>query len=138
MNTYDYLSRLKSQDIIITLDGERLKINAPKGTLSPALKTELGQRKTEILTFLRQANNVSATVRLQPIEPVSRAGRLPLSFAQQRLWFLERLTPGSPLYNTPLGLRLTGRLNEAALAHACRALVQRHRSEEHTSELQSH
>ncbi len=53
---------------------------------------------------------------------------LPLSFAQQRLWFLDALTPGSSLFNTPLALRLTGRLDETALTQACHALVQRHES----------
>jgi amino acid adenylation domain-containing protein len=53
---------------------------------------------------------------------------LPLSFAQQRLWFLGELTPGSPLFNTPMALRLNGQLNEPVLAQACQALVQRHES----------
>jgi thioesterase domain-containing protein len=125
MSTYDFLSKLKSQDIIITLDGERLKINAPKGALSPTLKTELGQRKAEILTFLRQADNVAETVQLQPIEPVSREGRLPLSFAQQRIWDLYQLEPTSSGLNVPVAWRLTGKLDVAALQAALHRLVQR-------------
>lgn len=52
----------------------------------------------------------------------------PLSFAQQRLWFLCQLTPDSPLFNTPMALRLTGTLDESALEQACAALLQRHES----------
>jgi amino acid adenylation domain-containing protein len=52
----------------------------------------------------------------------------PLSFAQQRLWFLEALVPDSGLYNTPMVLQLNGRLDETVLAQACQALVQRHES----------
>ncbi|HKV09856.1 MAG TPA: amino acid adenylation domain-containing protein, partial [Thermoanaerobaculia bacterium] len=61
-----------------------------------------------------------------PILPVSRDGLLPLSFAQERLWFLDRLTPGSPAYNLPLALRVRGGLDLTALARAVAAVVERH------------
>jgi amino acid adenylation domain-containing protein len=50
----------------------------------------------------------------------------PLSFAQERLWFLEQLVPGNPAYHMPLGIRLTGRLDLAALAQSIAAVVRRH------------
>ncbi|HYO72163.1 MAG TPA: amino acid adenylation domain-containing protein, partial [Archangium sp.] len=49
-----------------------------------------------------------------------------LSFAQQRLWFLERLRPGSVAYNIPYGVRLTGTLELEALERALETIVQRH------------
>jgi amino acid adenylation domain-containing protein len=55
-----------------------------------------------------------------------RGGVLPLSFAQSRLWFLDQLAPGSPVYNIPAPLRLSGPLEPAALARALSAVVQRH------------
>ncbi|MET0398889.1 MAG: non-ribosomal peptide synthase/polyketide synthase, partial [Longimicrobiaceae bacterium] len=61
-----------------------------------------------------------------PVERVSREGPLPLSFAQQRLWVVDRLEPGSPAYNMPYALRLTGALDTAALRASMDALVQRH------------
>ena len=61
-----------------------------------------------------------------PILPVSREGWIPLSFAQERLWFLDRLTPGSPAYNLPLALRVRGDLDLTALARAVAAVVERH------------
>ncbi|RKI15449.1 amino acid adenylation domain-containing protein, partial [Corallococcus praedator] len=61
-----------------------------------------------------------------PLVPVSREGALPLSFAQQRLWFLDQLEPGSTVYNVPGVLRLEGELDTAALQQALDALVRRH------------
>jgi amino acid adenylation domain-containing protein len=60
--------------------------------------------------------------------PAGRAAVFPVSFAQQRLWFLDRLEPGSAFYNIPRALRLEGDLNPAALGGAFQALVDRHES----------
>ena len=54
--------------------------------------------------------------------------RFPLSYAQQRLWFLDRLEPGSTAYNIPVSLRLSGALDVGALEAALIALVDRHES----------
>jgi amino acid adenylation domain-containing protein len=62
----------------------------------------------------------------QAIKRVTRGGPLPLSFGQEQLWYLDQLNPGSPLYNIPLALRLSGPLNQAALAGAVSDLVARH------------
>ncbi|MET0399300.1 MAG: amino acid adenylation domain-containing protein, partial [Longimicrobiaceae bacterium] len=61
-----------------------------------------------------------------PIERVSREGALPPSFAQQRLWLVDRLEPGSPAYNMPGALRLRGGLDVPALRAALGALTWRH------------
>ncbi|MFP2934238.1 condensation domain-containing protein, partial [Pyxidicoccus sp. 3LG] len=60
------------------------------------------------------------------IPRVPRTGALPLSFAQQRLWFLDRLEPGSAFYNVPVVSRLEGNLDVLALERSLQALVQRH------------
>ncbi|MEM7052765.1 MAG: amino acid adenylation domain-containing protein, partial [Acidobacteriota bacterium] len=62
------------------------------------------------------------------ISPVDRSRPLALSFAQRRLWFLDRLEPGSPAYNVPLALRLEGDLDVAALRATLGAIVARHES----------
>jgi amino acid adenylation domain-containing protein len=61
-----------------------------------------------------------------PLVPAARSAALPLSFAQERLWFLDQLAPGSAAYNLAAAVRLTGRLEVAALAAALTALVRRH------------
>jgi hypothetical protein len=64
----------------------------------------------------------------KPLTKVPRDGELPLSFSQQRLWFLDQYEPGSPVYNMPSALRLRGGLNVEAMQHALSALVRRHES----------
>jgi amino acid adenylation domain-containing protein len=63
-----------------------------------------------------------------PIRRVSRDKALPLSFAQQRLWFLDQLEPNTSTYNIPWTLKVTGALNVKALEESLNALSQRHES----------
>ncbi|MFI0228034.1 amino acid adenylation domain-containing protein [Streptomyces sp. NPDC017086] len=60
------------------------------------------------------------------VRPAGRDRPLPLSFGQQRMWFLDQLEPGSHEYVVPLALRLTGPLDTVALRHALDALSERH------------
>src|SRR5262249_22588594 len=55
-----------------------------------------------------------------------RNGAPPLSFAQQRLWFLDKLQSGISAYNIPVGVRLTGELNVVALERSLSEIVARH------------
>jgi acyl transferase domain-containing protein len=59
-------------------------------------------------------------------QPVDRNGPLPLSFAQQRLFFLHQLAPDSPFYNVPVAVRVTGVFHVDALVRALDAIVGRH------------
>ncbi len=63
---------------------------------------------------------------LPPLRPAPRTEPLPLSFAQERLWFLDRLDPGSSVYNVPGVLAIDGALDVAALAAGYREIVRRH------------
>jgi len=58
----------------------------------------------------------------------SRYNTFPLSFSQQRLWFLDQLEPGNPVYNIPSAVRLTGKLNVSALKRSINEVVRRHES----------
>jgi len=63
-----------------------------------------------------------------PLAPVSHEGALPVSFAQQRLWFMHELEPGGSAYNMPVAVRLKGRLNHPALEQTLSEIVRRHGS----------
>src|SRR3712207_4810908 len=60
------------------------------------------------------------------LEKIGRTRTAPTSFAQERLWFIDRLEPGSATYNIPAALRLTGALDERALKRALGEIVRRH------------
>jgi amino acid adenylation domain-containing protein len=66
---------------------------------------------------------------LPPLTPlVQKGGHLPLSYTQQRLWFLDQLEPGSSAYNMPAAVRLTGALDAEAFARSFNEIVRRHES----------
>jgi non-ribosomal peptide synthetase component F/thioesterase domain-containing protein/acyl carrier protein len=121
----EFLFDLNHLDIKIWDDDGHLGYDAPKGRLTPALRAELIERKQEMLSFLRQLKLASAS-KLAPIKPVSRQGKLPLSFAQQRLWFLNQWEPDNPFYNESIGVRLKGLLNISALEQSLNEIVRRH------------
>ncbi|MEO1375475.1 MAG: amino acid adenylation domain-containing protein, partial [Cyanobacteria bacterium J06635_10] len=122
----EFLLDISSLDIKLKIDGSRLYCNAPQGLLTPELSVQLRERKTEILEFLHNNTNFVSNSTYSPIVPVPRDTNLPLSFAQQRLWFLNQLEPNSTAYNFPISLRISGALNVAALEQSINKIVQRH------------
>jgi amino acid adenylation domain-containing protein len=102
------LAELRSRDIQVWADGERLQCNAPAGALTPELRDQLRRRKSEILEFLR--------------------GPAELSFSQQRLWFLDQAGRGGAAYVMALALEMRGTLDVTALERTLAALVRRHES----------
>ncbi|HSL71820.1 MAG TPA: condensation domain-containing protein, partial [Longimicrobiales bacterium] len=67
-----------------------------------------------------------AGLQAPPLVPIARDAELALSFAQQRLWFLDQMEPGSALYNIPAAVRLRGVLNVEALERTLSEVVRRH------------
>ena len=86
---------------------------------------ELSPKRRALLEVLLREEGLYAAQphpipRRDPAEPVC------LSFAQQRLWFIDQLVPNNPFYNIPAAVRLIGSLNVAALQRSLAQLVQRH------------
>ncbi len=89
---------------------------------------ELAERVEALLApELRAASEGAADGRpAPPLTPLPTGEAAPLSFAQERLWFLSQLEPDTLTYHVPLVIRLRGPLNVAALAASLRAVVRRH------------
>ncbi len=78
------------------------------------------------LALLIDDKSQDALAALPPLVAVKRDGLLPLSFAQERLWFLDQFEPDSAFYNIPMALRLRGALNVAALESTLSEMIRRH------------
>ncbi len=76
----------------------------------------------------RRIEPASSSPQTREIRQRQRGSHVPLSFAQQRLWFLHQMLPANPRYNMPQAIRLQGDLDQAALERAFAAIVRRHES----------
>ncbi len=87
--------------------------------------SKLSPEKQKLMQLLLKEQNIDITE--FRILPVSRnTNRFQLSYVQQRIWFLEQLEPGIPLYNNPAALMLKGKLNVAAMQRALLEMSRRH------------
>jgi non-ribosomal peptide synthetase component F len=99
---------------------EALEVDLPLRSLFEAPTVAgLARRIEELRSELSGAQ-------IAPLVRYSRDQALPLSFAQQRLWFVDQLTPGMALYNVPGRLRLSGSLDQSALQRALDEMWRRH------------
>ncbi len=113
------LEELQAENIQLWVEEDRLRYRCPNNALTPELREQLSAHKSEIIAFLRQQERVETI-------PIAEDDFLPLSFAQQRLWFLDQLEPNLAVYNTPLALRLQGNLDISALEKSLEKIVERH------------
>ncbi len=130
-------ARVGIHDNFFDLGGHSLLATRVVSRLRDVLGVELPLRRlweTPTVAGLAAGLDVSTETgadRLPPILPMlrqERMPRIPLSFAQRRLWFLENLTPGLALYNIPSPLRIEGDLDPGVLARALTEVVRRHES----------
>ncbi|MCF3124886.1 amino acid adenylation domain-containing protein, partial [Streptomyces arenae] len=118
-------------DSFFTLGGHSLLAIRLLSRIRRAFAVQLGTRalfETPTPAALAEVVRRSGAA---PRPELTRAGRpdpLPLSYAQRRQWFINRLDPDSPLYNLPITLRLRGPLDRAALEAALADMVTRHES----------
>ncbi len=129
------IERAGIHDNFFDLGGHSLLATQMISRVREVFKIELPLRKVfEEPTVAGLANSIEAAfnseggVQAPAMQSVARDEHLPLSFAQQRLWFLDQLEPGSPLYNIPGALRLEGRLNVSALRQSFDEIMRRHES----------
>lgn len=119
------LADLRTRQIRLWLDGDKLRYQAPPNALTPDLREQLAIHKAEIITLLQQAVIPDAPL----LQPQPRpTGPIPASSGQRRLWFLHQLAPYSPVYNVPTAVRLRGLLDVHRLQYSLQVLVRRHES----------
>src|SRR5437762_1939765 len=88
-------------------------------------EVSLSAKRFELFARMLRQKGISVTNR-QALVPRTTDGPIPLSYAQQRLWFLNQLEPGNFSYNVPLRIRLKGRLDEEVLNQTLNEVVRRH------------
>ena len=129
---HDLLSDLQRRGVTLWHEGDRLHYRAAEGVLTPDVVHQLRHRKAEIIDFLGSASRAARPGGVETTAEIPRApaGPAPLSFAQERLWFLHQFGgehggPGAA-YNVTSALRLTGALDVNALARSLEDVVRRH------------
>ena len=125
MTAHELLVQLRVLNVRISLEGGRLRVVEPSsGILSDEIWSELGRNKEELHRVLQHA--VQARLTAAPIRPCEHPKNIPLSLAQQRLWFLSQMEGVSELYHIPMGWRLSGELDRHALKQALNRILLRH------------
>ena len=127
MNTIELLEHLRKLDIKLWAEGDQLKFSAPKGVMTPSLREQVIRLKAELLELVRFSQTPSSTMLLS-IEPVSREQAIPVSFAQQRFWFLDRYETERSSFNISGPIRLVGKLHREALEQSIQKMIDRHES----------
>ncbi|MDF5712485.1 MAG: non-ribosomal peptide synthase/polyketide synthase [Rhizonema sp. NSF051] len=120
-------------DNFFTLGGHSLLATQLVSRVRSSLKVELPLRSlfaapiiAELAPLIQQLQQQDIELAAPPILRRAENTELPLSYAQQRLWFLDQFEPDSPFYNIPMGLRFVGNVNVVALEQSFREIIHRH------------
>lgn len=122
MTAEQLLSELQSLDIRLSVDGGSLRCNAPEGRITRELERKIAAAKPELLQIL---SDVTPQANAIPLYLGSRAS-LPLSFAQERLWFLQSFYPESSAFNITALLRIHALVDIDAINWALSTVCHRH------------
>ncbi len=119
----DFLADLFQKGLRLDVDGGKLKCRGPEEAVASA-QADIRERKGEILGYLERRVSGQG---VETIPAVSqRPERIPLSFAQQRLWFLQEMQPETGAYNVPFAVEIEGLFDMAAFRGSLEAVVERH------------
>jgi amino acid adenylation domain-containing protein len=128
-----HIDRAGIHDNFFDLGGHSLLAMQMVARVRDSFNVELPLRRVfERSTLVELAESIEEMRRKEsippapPIEPITREDTIPLSFAQQSLWFLTQLVPDNPAYNIAIAARLVGLLNITALEQSVGAIIQRH------------
>ncbi len=123
----DLADELRQLDVKLYLDDGNVRFNAPKGVIDDTMIGRLKTHKPELIRLLQHLESTENQLN-EPISTTAGSHGDPLTFAQQRFWFLDQLAGGnSPIYNMlPIAMTVEGPLNLDALQAALNALINRH------------
>ena len=126
MNASELLRSLQEEGVQLWREGDELRYRAPKGSLSVGIIEALAARKQEIIQLLQNHSVARPCFQARRPLPSDSQEVYPLSFAQQRMWFLQQLEPDSCALNVALGFSLNGPLDVPALERGLGELIKRH------------
>jgi len=124
MNLAELLVHLDRSQVQLRLDGDQLVFEGSRSAVTPEILEALRQHKPELVDLLRGDRSGEFPPPVERPDDPPLTG--PLSFAQQRLWFLDRLEPQRSIYHINWALKLDGPLNEDALERSLREILRRH------------
>lgn len=130
MTIAKFINEVGAKGVKLWQEDGQLKYKAAKGAWTDEIREQIIAKKDEIIEFLSQRSQKNDT---PPIVPIARVGedgqclkRFPLSFAQERLWFIDQLEPGGISYSLPVAVSISGELNVTHLEQAFNVLIERH------------
>src|SRR5690606_15535665 len=126
VSVLELLRTLTELGVELSAEGDRLRIKAPKGALSPELQRSLRDQKEALLEVLTSVRSADAEAPLGAIVAHDPSAPAPLSAAQHRLWFLDQLHPGTAFLNLPFTVRLAGELDLDVLRWVIAEVGRRH------------
>ena len=121
MTIFKLIQLLHTKNIIVFIDNGKLKVDAPKGSVTPEILSLLKKNKEELITYLTVSNK-----QFSGIPVIDRENDIILSYAQQRLWFIDQMEKGSSHYNMPGVIKIKGDFKVEVAQMAFTQIIERH------------
>ena len=122
MSVIELIASLTAQDIRLWLEDGQLRFSAPKDGMSEETRNQLKQYKPAIIEFLAKNQKTE----LIPIKKVDHQALQPLSYSQERIWFLCQLEPENSAFNLHSVFDIKGKLDQSILQKTWNEIIARH------------
>lgn len=126
MNAENIINICLEQEIYLSANDGNLQVDTSKDTLSKDTLTLLKTHKQELVRYIEAFKAQQTALTRQQLKKVAHDGPIPLSFAQQRLWIVDRMEEGTAQSNVSAPFLLHGKLNKHALQKAVNTIIVRH------------